>query len=122
VILADTSVWVNHFRHGDTGLVNLLENGRVLIHPLIIGELACGNLPRRAETLDLLRRLPQVSMASGEEVFQVLEAHRLWGKGLGWIDVALLASAILAGSLLWTYDRRLATVAHRAGVSHPARH
>ena len=110
-MLVDTSVWVDHFRHGDTALSNLLTRDEVECHPFVVGELACGSLHRRSEVLSLLQSLPQVPVGSHTEVLTFVEGNRLMGRGIGWIDAHLLASASLAGSLLWTRDRRLAEIA-----------
>lgn len=110
-MLVDTSVWVEHFRHGDAALSALLEQGEAECHPFIIGELACGSLRRRSEVLVLLRALPPVPVAEHDEVLAFIERHRLMGRGIGWIDAHLLASAKLAQSSLWTHDRRLSLVA-----------
>lgn len=119
-MLVDTSVWVDHLRHGNPRLVTLLESERVCSHPFIIGELACGNLSRRQEVLRLLEALPATPLADHHEVLRFLDDRRLHGRGLGWIDVHLLAAARLAGVPLWTLDKRLAAVAaqllpHSAG-------
>jgi predicted nucleic acid-binding protein len=110
VILVDTSVWVDHFRRGNQRLRELLERGDVATHPMVLGELACGTLPRRSETLQLLARLPRVSLTSDEAVLHVIESHRLWGKGIGWIDAHLLAASLASGFALWTLDRRLSNL------------
>ena len=107
MILADTSVWIGHFREDEPGLRELLSQERILIHPFVIGEIACGHLPRRAEVLKDLRRIPFAVTASDDEVFSLLDEHRLWGRGIGWIDVHLLASALLTGCRLWTHDEPL---------------
>ena len=112
-MLVDTSVWVDHFRSLDAELVDLLDQGEVECHPCIIGELACGNLRDRLEILHLLRDLPQTPNVEQEEALAFVENENLAGSGLGWIDIHLLASARLAGSSLWTHDRRLARAAHR---------
>ena len=106
--LADTSVWVNHLRANDPILEALLEDDQVLMHPMVIGELACGNLPDREQVLDLLKELPQIPVAGDEEVLFLIERHQLMGRGIGYVDAHLLAAALLAGSVrLWTRDRRL---------------
>ena len=110
-MLVDTSVWVEHFRRGEPGLIALLNRDQVECHPFIIGELACGFLRRRAEVLSLLRSLPQVSAASHEEALTFLDRHRLMGRGIGWIDAHLLTSSALSNTLLWSRDRRLSKVA-----------
>ncbi len=110
-MLVDTSVWVEHFRQGDPTLAALLGRNEVQCHPFIIGELACGSLRRRSEALSLLRSLPHVPVASHDEVLTFIERHRLMGRGIGWIDVHLLASAALSNTLLWSRDRRLSELA-----------
>ncbi len=107
MILADTSVWIDHFRRGNVRLRRLLEEGEIAIHPMVLGELACGNLPRRAETLRLLGRLPSVPQAPDRLVLHAIESQRLFGKGIGWIDAHLLTAARLSFAPLWTHDRRL---------------
>lgn len=116
-MLVDTSVWVDHFRRHDPALAKLLDHGEVECHPFVIGELACGNLRHRAEILMLLRRLPHTPVVEHDEALAFIERHRLMGTGLGWFDVHLLASALLAGTSLWSRDRRLAAAASRLGIS-----
>lgn len=112
MIVVDTSVWIHHFRHADARLVDALKGDEVLIHPFVIGELACGNLHARGEVLELLSRLPQAPRATDEEVLGFIESRSLTGRGIGLIDVHLLASTILHGSArLWTRDRPLTIVA-----------
>lgn len=106
-VLVDTSVWIEHLRRGHTGLMDLLDEGSVLCHPFVIGELACGNLRNREEILRLLEALPATAVAEHGEVLQFVGARRLSGQGLGWIDMHLLASAILTGCSLWTLDKAL---------------
>ena len=116
MVLADTSVWINHLRRGDPHFADLLREGRILVHPFISGELACGNLKSRAMILGDLDDLPAVELASHEEVRTLIETRSLWGKGLGWIDVHLLASALLSGCRLLTLDVRLAKSAEEMGL------
>ncbi|MCC4309724.1 type II toxin-antitoxin system VapC family toxin [Alcanivorax marinus] len=117
MVLVDTSVWVDHLRVGDPGLVRLLEDHRVRMHPFVVGELACGNLSRRDEVLDLLRRLPGVPVADQDEVLFLIERHRLMGRGIGFVDAHLLAATRLSpATTLWTRDRRLAEAARGLGV------
>jgi len=112
MILVDTSVWVDHLRAGDEGLVALLDRALVLTHPFVVGELACGNLRNRAQVLRLLQDLPQTPVASDVEVLFFIEQHRLMGRGIGYIDAHLLAASALADpARLWTRDQRLAKVA-----------
>lgn len=118
MILADTSVWVDHLRRGNATLAALLEDGQVAVHPFVIGELACGQLRGRKRIIALLGGLPAIGSVSHEEALRLVEAHQLQGSGLGWIDVHLLAAAVLAGLRLWTLDRRLAAAALRAVSGH----
>lgn len=119
MVLVDTSVWVEHLRRGESRLVELLGAGEVLCHLFIVGELACGHVRRRAEVLSLLLALPSVDNASHDEVLHLIERHRLQGKGLGLIDMHLLASCALARKPLWTFDIRLARAASQIGVGAP---
>lgn len=106
-VLVDTSIWIAHFRKGESYLVQLLEEEVVLCHPFVIGELACGNLKNRQEIFSLLQSLPQAPQAENDEVLHFIEENRLMGKGLGWVDVHLLASARLAEAQIWTLDKAL---------------
>ena len=118
--LADTSVWVNHLRENDANLTALLNNNRVLMHPMVIGELACGNLRDREQILSMFKQLPHISVADDEEALFFIERHRLMGVGIGYIDAHLLAAALLADSVrLWTHDRRLRNAAVDLGVAYP---
>lgn len=116
MILADTSVWIDHFRRGNPTLGALLAKGRIVCHPFIVGELALANLRNRAEILTHLKRLPQLLVASHDEVLAFVERRRLSGLGIGWVDVHLLAAVLLAGARLWALDARLARVARRVRV------
>ncbi len=107
MVLVDTSVWVSHLREGNPRLANLLNCGRVVCHPFIIGELACGNLKNRGEILALLQSLSMAVQAGQDEVMQFISDRLLMGKGLGYVDVHLLASAVLTGVPVWTLDQRL---------------
>lgn len=107
MILADTSVWVDHLRNGNDTLAEWLANGEVACHPMVIGELACGNLKRRKELLALLHALPSLERVSDDEILFFIDQHRLGGRGLGLVDMHLLASCMLAHATLWTLDRRL---------------
>lgn len=112
MILVDTSVWVDHLRKGEPKLSRALNAGQVLAHPFVIGELACGNLSARTEVLSLLRELPPAPVAADDETLGFIERHSLMGRGVGYLDVHLLASVALAGDAqLWTRDKRLAAVA-----------
>jgi predicted nucleic acid-binding protein len=111
MVLVDTSVWVSHLRETHAGLVDLLNDGEVACHPFIVGELACGNLKNRMTLLALLEALPMAILVEHEEVLAFIESHDLMGKGLGYVDVHLLASATLSDLPLWTFDKRLERVA-----------
>jgi predicted nucleic acid-binding protein len=115
-MLVDASVWVDHFRRGNAALASALEAGDVWCHPFVQGELACGHLNNRREILSLLAGLPQAPEPTHPEVLTFLEARGLMGKGLGWVDVNLLASALLAGVRLWTLDQPLARAAQHLGL------
>jgi predicted nucleic acid-binding protein len=118
VILADTSVWIEHLRSGHRPLGALLDTGGVLAHPWVIGELALGNLRDRDNVLRLLGRLPQAVVATDEEVLRVIDDETLHGAGIGYVDAQLLASSRLTpDARLWTNDQRLSRVAARLGVA-----
>ncbi|MFN7152292.1 MAG: type II toxin-antitoxin system VapC family toxin [Acidovorax sp.] len=120
-VLVDTSVWVDHFRQRNAPLVALLAQDVVLMHPLVLGELACGTPPSRAQTLADLQRLQATQQATVREVIVLVERERLFGLGCGLVDLSLLASALMTpGATLWTLDRRLATMAERFGIAHRA--
>ncbi len=121
MILVDTSVWVEHLRRGLPRLATLLQEGEVMIHPWVIGELACGILRNRQQVLELLLGLPMATVASDTEVLLLIERERLMGRGIGYVDAHLLASVRLSHCRLWTQDRRLAAVALEQGwgVSQP---
>lgn len=121
MLLADTSVWIDHFRKGNRRLAVALEEQDVATHPFVIGELACGDLDDRREVLELLHRLPQATVATDSELLEVIERRRLMGRGLGYVDVHLLAAALLSPLMkLWTLDAPLARSAARIGVAPPA--
>ena len=112
MILVDTSVWIDHLRKGSPALATALEQDRVLMYPFVLGELACGNLRNRREVLRLLRDLPAAPTATHPEALDFIVRRALMGRGIGSIDVHVLASATLAApARLWTRDRRLAAVA-----------
>ena len=112
MILVDTSVWIAHLRKGAPALAAALEQGNILMHPFVLGQLACGNLKSRREVLRLLGDLPGAPQATNPEVMDFIEQRALMGRGVGYIDVHLLASVALAGTArLWTLDKRLAAVA-----------
>src|ERR1700693_118851 len=107
MILADTSVWISHFRESQPHLQQALVDGKVFMHAFVLGEIACGNLRARSQTLHMLARLPSPVSASNDEVLAMLEQHRFFGRGLGWVDVHLLASARPTGCTVWTVDTPL---------------
>lgn len=119
MILVDTSVWVEHLRRGLPRLATHLQEGEALIHPWVIGELACGNLRNRSQVLELLQGLPAATVASDAEVLMLIERDQLMGRGIGYVDAHLLASARLSHCRLWTQDRRLAVVAEEQGLAMP---
>jgi predicted nucleic acid-binding protein len=120
MILVDTSVWIDHLRAGNRTLRSLLEDAEVLAHPFVVGELACGTLRNREEVLILLQALPEAQAAEHGEVMRVVERERLYGRGIGWIDAHLLASARLSGAALWTLDRRLSKIASALALAFQA--
>jgi hypothetical protein len=119
LILVDTSVWVDHLRRGDPGLVGLLERSIVIMHPFVVGEIACGTLHNREAILELLQDLPTAAVAEGDEVLRYIESHVLHGKGIGYVDVHLLASvALTEGARIWTRDKKLRLVAQVIGCAY----
>jgi hypothetical protein len=117
MLLVDTSIWIEHFRHGVAALAARIADDAILIHPFVIGELACGPLVRRAQVLEWLQNQPAAPLADQHEVLALVERHQLVQSGVGWVDVHLLSSSLIAGAPLWTLDRRLAQVAQRLGCS-----
>ena len=117
MILVDTSVWVDHLRRGNEELQGLLYESKVLGHPFVTGELACGSLKNRSEILTLLRALPQAPVAENEEVLRLVEDARLYGRGIGWVDAHILTATLLSRTLIWTLDRQLASAAKALRVS-----
>ena len=117
MVLVDTSIWVDHFRHRVSLLEDLLNCGEVVTHPFIIGELACGNLRNRTEILNLLSALPTLKIASHTEALRLVELRSLHGTGIGWIDVHLLSSSLLNRTALWTRDKKLNAAAKALGIS-----
>jgi len=119
MVLVDTSIWISHLTKGNTRLKTLLKKAEVVSHPFIIGELACGNIKNRTEILSLLEALPMASVAKHEEVLHFIESHHLMSRGLGLIDVHLLASALLTRVPLWTADKRLRAASAELDIAYP---
>ncbi|HED32784.1 MAG TPA: type II toxin-antitoxin system VapC family toxin [Gammaproteobacteria bacterium] len=118
-MLDDTSIWIEYFRSHNNDLAALLSGCQVLMHPYVLGELACGNLANRAEILQLMGALPQAPAATDKEVRYFIEQHALMGKGIGYIDVHLLASVALHGStMIWTRDKRLNNAAETLSMAY----
>ena len=112
MILVDTSVWIDHLRDQDRRLTELLQNRQVWMHPMVVGELACGNLRNRQEVLTLLGNLPEVTVATHDEVLFFIEQYRLMGRGIGYVDTHLIAAAALSEPVrLWARDTQLKNVA-----------
>ncbi len=119
MILVDTSVWIDHLRSEEVHLADLLNDDQVVMHPMVVGELACGNLRDRAQVLESLFDLPEVTTAFADEVLVFIEQHRLMGRGIGYVDMNLLASVALDESVrLWAIDRRLHSVAVDLGLAY----
>jgi len=118
MVIVDTSVWISHLRDGNPGLENLLYEGEVVCHPFIVGELACGNIKNRDEILSLLQSLPMAVSAGYDEMLQFIQCNDLMGKGLGYIDVHLLASAVLTDVTIWTLDKKLKLVSSAMGIAY----
>ena len=116
MVLADTSVWVEHFRRGEPRLRALLHDGEVVCHPFVIGELACGYLRPREQVLSLLKTLPSAALVESDEILFFIEERKLAGLGLGLVDVHLLASCLISRTKLWTLDKRLKGIAARFGI------
>lgn len=117
MILADTSIWIDHLRKGDQELADRLSAGAIVCHPYVIAEIALGSLRDRTGVLALLDRLPGLPVAEAHEVRALIDARRLFSRGIGYVDVSLVASCLLEpGSTLWTRDLRLAAIASELGI------
>ncbi len=119
-VLVDSCVWVGHFRQHNPLLVNMLEDGEIWCHPIVVGELSMGNLKDRQQTIFDLAKLNRPPIATFAETRQMIEARRLWGRGIQWNDARILASAILGQVPLWTFDVRLSEIAKELGVGFTA--
>jgi len=120
MVLVDTSVWVDYLRGGDPELASLLQAGQVCSHDFVVGELACGTLRNRVQILGLVQSLQRLPTAAREETLFLIENRSLMGRGIGYIDVHLLASTIIEGARLWTKDKCLKAIAQEARCAHPA--
>ena len=118
MVLVDSSVWIDHFRNSNDQLVELLNDGEVFCHPFITGELACGNLKNRKDILTALQALPQSSIIEHNEIMIFIENNKMMGKGLGYVDVAILASSLVTGIKLWTLDQKLNDMAIKFNINH----
>lgn len=116
MILVDTSIWIDYLNNSNTELINLLKSNRVCIHPFIIGELSCGNISNRDEILSLLKALPLVEPALEEEIFTLFDNKKLFGIGLGFLDINLIASALIYSVKILTYDKSLRKIAKKLGI------
>lgn len=118
MILVDTSIWIDHLRAGDERLARMLDDGQVMAHPFVTGELALGNLHNRDGVLKALKDLPQAQVATDDEVLCFVGEKCLFGIGIGYIDAHLLAAVLLTpGSVLWTRDKRLLVASSRLGIA-----
>lgn len=118
MILADTSVWIDHLRDGNDHMEALLARVEIISHPAVIGELACGSIPERAKVLSLLRSLPHIMEAEHDEVMNVIESQKLMHSGVGWLDAHILTAARLSDVPLWTFDKRLSAAARALKISY----
>jgi predicted nucleic acid-binding protein len=116
MVLVDTSIWISHFKHNNPHLKKLLMEESVSCHPIIIGELACGNIKNRKEIISLLQALPQTLVAESDEILAFIEHNKLMGVGIGLVDVHLLASSLLTNLPFWTTDKRLCTIASKFNI------
>lgn len=116
--LVDTSVWLDHLNSPVHALARLLQDDGVVTSLLVIGEIAMGQWKQRTVTLFELGRLPRCVASRNEEVLRLVDEHRLFGKGLSFIDVHLLASTLMTPDCrLWTRDKRLRTTAQYFGIA-----
>lgn len=121
MVLVDTSVWVDFLRRGNSSLTELLEQGRVCTHQIILGELACGNISGRANFLSLLYDLPACDASTHEEVLTFIEENKAFGKDVGFFDLHLLCSALISSIPLWTFDGNLIKLSKKFGIHHPSK-
>lgn len=120
-VLLDTSVWIRHFRRSNPSVVELLESELVVSHEFVVAELACGSLKSRSETIGYLNELVALPTVFPREVLLLIETKQLYSRGIGLIDVHLLASTLITpGTYLWTADKRLQKIASELGISYSA--
>jgi predicted nucleic acid-binding protein len=117
-ILVDTSVWIKHLREGDQTLTRLLEQGLVACHPFIIGEIACGGIKNRYEIISLLNDLPSTDILDHSDIMEFIENRKIMNKGIGYIDVHLLGSALVSETPLWTFDKALRKIAIQLSIEY----
>ena len=117
-ILVDTSVWINHLREGDQNLSHLLEQGLVACHPFIVGEIACGGIKNRQEIINLLNDLPSTEILDHSDIIDFIESRKIMNKGIGYIDVHLLGSALVSDTPLWTFDKALRKIAIQFSIGY----
>lgn len=117
-ILVDTSVWIKHLREGDPDLIRLLEQGLVACHPFIIGEIACGDIRNRYEIISLLNDLPSTDILDHSDIMEFIENRKIMNKGIGYIDVHLLGSALVSETPLWTFDKALKKIAIQLSIEY----
>jgi len=117
-ILVDTSVWIKHLRESDKNLIELLEQGLVACHPFIIGELACGGIKNRNEIISLLNDLPSTDILDHQDIMEFIEYRKIMNKGIGYVDVHLLASALVSETPLWTLDKALRKVSNQLSIEY----
>ncbi|OGJ84882.1 MAG: hypothetical protein A2487_07340 [Candidatus Raymondbacteria bacterium RifOxyC12_full_50_8] len=122
MVLIDTSVWIDHFVHADQTLQNMLTENEAVIHPFVTGELACGNLKNRKEIFRLLNYLPSIQTITDEEYDFFIERHRLFETGLGFVDIHLLASALMSHCLIYTRDKILFVAANTLRIAYKNGH
>jgi len=118
MILVDTSIWIDHLRQSEPGLVSLLENDQVLMHPWVRGELALGSIKDRINFIDYLSRLPELRPANTPGIMELIEHFHLHGRGIGWVDAGLLAACLAWPCRIWTRDKRMADIAAELGAGY----
>ncbi len=120
MILVDTAVWIDHITAPITELLNRLDTREILVHPMVIGEIACGTMQERPVILSLLQSLPRIGELTHDQVLQEIETGGFMGRGIGYIDAHLLTSVMAqSGASLWTRDQRLKRIAEEMGVAFP---